>query len=79
MEYTPEQQQDFQERATAFQKEFAEFMKALSEKHECEFVYGVATVPGPNGIYGLGVQQNIGDLKYKAVPSPLTPEDVEAA
>lgn len=70
MNYTPEQQADFEERAKAFQEEFDAFYKGLKEKHEVELVYGVQTVPSPAGIYGLGVTQNIGDLKYKATPSP---------
>lgn len=77
MEYTEEQTKDFQERAEAFTKEFEELYGPLKEKHQCELVYSVATVPSPAGVFGLGVQQSVGDLKYKATPSPkefVTPE-----
>lgn len=70
MNYDEEQAKDFQERAKAFNEEFSAFYEDLKKKHECELVYSVATVPSPQGIFGLGVQQNIGDLKYKGVPSP---------
>lgn len=70
MNYTPEQQADFEERAKGFQVKFDELYKGLKEEFECELVYGVATVPSPAGIFGLGVNQSIGDLKYKATPSP---------
>lgn len=70
MNYTEEQTADFEARAKAFQEEFDAFYTELKEKHQCELVYGVSTVPSPAGVFGLGVTQNIGDLKYKATPSP---------
>lgn len=70
MEYTPEQTADFEARANAFQEDFTKAYEELKAKHECEMVYSVATVPSPAGIFGLGVQQSVGDLKYKSVPSP---------
>lgn len=41
-------------------------------KHQVEKVYGVATVPSPSAVFGLGVTESLGDLKYKSVPSPLS-------
>lgn len=75
MDYTPEQNADFQERAKAFQEEYAELYKTLKEKHECELKYGISTVPSPAGIFGLAVNEQIGDLKYAAKPSPFVPTD----
>lgn len=67
---TEEQQKDFEARAQAFEEDYAKAYEELKAKHECEMVYGVVTVPSPAGIFGLGVQQSVGDLKYKSVPSP---------
>lgn len=69
---------DFQKRAKEFEKEFEELYEGLKKKHECEMVYGVSTVPGPQGIHGLGVTQNIGDLKFKEkepIKSPFMAKD----
>lgn len=70
--YTEEQQKDFQERAGAFQTEFEQLYAELKMKHQVEKVYGVATVPSPSAVFGLGVTESLGDLKYKSVPSPLS-------
>lgn len=70
MQYTEEQQKDFEDRAKAFQEEYTPLYEDLKKKHEVEIVHAVATVPSPAGIFGLGVTQQIGDLKYKSVPSP---------
>ena len=75
MEYTSEQQSDFQERAAAFQKEFVEAVTALKEKHHCEMKYGVVTVPSPSGVFGLGITEQIGDLKFAPKPSPFVPTE----
>lgn len=69
---------DFQKRAKEFEKDFNAALKKLHEKHECEMVYGVSTVPGPQGIHGLAVHQSIRDLKYKekeAIESPFMAKD----
>ncbi len=79
--YTEEQTLDFQARAKEFEKEFNEFYEGLTKKHECEMVYNVTTVPGPQGIHGLGVSQSIGDLKYKEkepIKSPFMAKDGES-
>ncbi len=75
-EYTDTEQKDFQARAEAFSREYTEMYTILKEKHQCEFVYSVATVPSPQGVFGLGVQENIGDLLFKetGIPSPFVPE-----
>lgn len=74
MEYTEEMQKDLLGRQEAFVKEFNEQYEALKEKHQVELVYGVVTVPGPQGIHGLRVQESIADTKYK---SPISDEFVE--
>lgn len=71
MEYTEEQSADFQTRANAFNEEYLTLYEELKKKHECEFVYNPVTVPGPTGFFGLSVSQNIGDLKFKSIPSPV--------
>ena len=77
MNYTDEQKQDFEERATAFQKEHAEFYKTLKEKYECQFIQAVQTVPSPSGVFGLTVVESVGDTKFnkkeEGVPSPFIP------
>lgn len=74
MEYTEEMQKDLLDRQQAFVKEFNEQYEALKEKHQVELVYGVVTVPGPQGIHGLRVQESVVDTKYK---SPINDEFVE--
>lgn len=59
-------QEDLVGRQQAFVKEFNEMYDALKEKHQVELVYGVVTVPGPQGIHGLRVQESIADTKYKS-------------
>jgi hypothetical protein len=75
-EYTPEQTADFQERAKAFSTDYEKLYTDLSAKHEVELQFAPITVPTPNG-FTLSVTQNIGDLKYKAIESPITPEMLE--
>jgi hypothetical protein len=71
MEYTEEMQKDFLERAKAFQEEFAPLYEELKQKHQCELVHGVVTVPGPGGVFGLAVNESVGDTKHKQIPSPF--------
>ena len=73
MEYTPEQQADFEVRAKAFSEELQALYKDLKEKHECEMKYGVSTVPSPTGVFGLAGNEQIADLKYAAKPTPFVP------
>lgn len=73
MEYTPEQAEDFQTRATAFGEDFQKMYAELKEKHQCEMKHGVSTVPSPSGIFGLAVNEQIADLKYAPKPSPFVP------
>lgn len=68
MEYTQEQRDDFTIRAKAF----SEALEALKKEHQVELVHAVVTVPGPGGIFGLMVNESIGDTKYKPVPSPFS-------
>lgn len=75
MDYTPEQTADFNERAKAFAEEYKELYQSLKDKHECELKYGISTVPSPSGVFGLAVNEQIGDLKYAAKPSPFVPTD----
>jgi hypothetical protein len=70
-ELTPEQQEEMKGRVQAFVAEFNEFYAALKEKHQCQLVYGVVTVPGPQGIHGLTVSESVQDTKYAPVPSPF--------
>lgn len=70
-QYTPEQIEDFKNRSEGFQEDF----KALTEKYQVELVRAIGTVPSPSGVFGLGVTESIGDLKYKPVPSPFTPTE----
>lgn len=79
--YTQEQTTDFEKRAKEFEKDFTELYESLKTKHECEMVYGVSTVPSTTGVFGLGVTQNIGDLKYKekeSIKSPFMAKDDES-
>lgn len=73
MDYTPEQAEDFQARAKAFGEDFQKLYSELKEKHQCEVKYGVTTVPSPSGIFGLGVTEQIADLKYAPQPTPFVP------
>lgn len=73
MDYTPEQAEDFQTRAKAFSEDFQKLYAELKEKHECEMKYGISTVPSPQGIFGLAVNEQIADLKYAAKPTPFVP------
>jgi len=73
MDYTPEQQQDFEARAKTFSEKFQTLYKDLKEEFECEMKYGVSTVPSPTGVFGLAVNEQIADLKYAAKPSPFVP------
>lgn len=77
MDYSEEQTADFQKRAKEFIDEWKSAYDTIKEKHQCELVYGVVTVPSPSGVFGLGVQESIGDLKHKATVSPLNDEFVE--
>lgn len=70
MQYTEEQQKDFEERA----KSFGEGLDALSKEFQVEIVNSVVTVPNQSGVFGLTVASQIGDLKYKPIPSPLNDE-----
>lgn len=76
-ELTPEQIEDAKARAEAFVAEFNEFYAGLKEKHHCELVYGVVTVPGPQGIHGLSVSESVQDTKYRSVPSPFIASENE--
>lgn len=75
MNYTPEQQKDFEERAREFQADLEPMYTVLKQKHQVEEVYQVATVASPSGVYGLGVTKSIGDLKYKN-DGVVAPSDV---
>lgn len=77
MEYTPEQQTDFQKRAQEFQTEHESMLEDLKKKHQVEPIYVPVFVPSPSGIFGVAINQNVGDLKYKAVLSPLNDSLIE--
>lgn len=79
MELTKEQEDDFLARAAAFRDEYVALYQTLKEKHECELVYSVTSLPVAPGIFANAVNEQVGDLKYKAVPSPLSQEDVQKA
>lgn len=71
MDYTPEQQADFQNRAVAFQTEYDELYKSLSEKHQIEIQYAPVWIPNGTGTFSTAMGTNLGDLKYKPLAAPV--------
>jgi len=76
MDYTPEQQADFQNRAVAFQTEYDELYKTLSEKHQIEIQYAPVYIPTGRGTFDTAMGTNLGDLKYKPLAAPAEAGEV---
>lgn len=64
-ELTPEQQQDIQNRAEAFMKDYADLVKKYEIKMTAVPVYA----PTDNGIYITMIQGGPVDTKYESVKS----------
>jgi hypothetical protein len=69
---TPDQEKEFTTRIEGFKPKF----EALLKEYEVELVVGPLYAPGPGGAFFTVVQTNIGDTKYKGVPSPITEEEL---
>lgn len=66
MEYTEEQRDDFGRRAAVFQDE----LNKLKATYQCELVHAPTFLPVAAGMFVIGVNESVGDTKFKKIEEP---------